>query len=271
MHLNLATSQIIPIESGRVQQPSFVSVKRLNKGFGNGRRVLNELSFDVQSGEFVSLIGPSGCGKSTILRLLSGLMTSCSGSITIDGMTTQNAREITSFVFQDATLLPWRTVEKNVALTLELEGISLPRRSPKIKELLTLVGLQDAADLYPRQLSGGMKMRVSIARALASSPKLLLMDEPFGALDEMTRNRLNEELLRIKQQQKWTAFFVTHSVAEAVFLSNRVFVLQANPGRLAYDIPIDLPDVRTAELRSSPHYLKLVGEVSAALHKAHTT
>ena len=250
-------------------QPPFVSVSGLNKTYPNGLAVLQDVSFTARSGDFISLIGPSGCGKSTILRLLAGLMESTSGSMIIDGLVPKNAREITSFVFQEATLLPWRNVESNVALTLELEGVSRRRRKEKTAQLLKLVGLEDFSHLYPRQLSGGMKMRVSIARALASSPRLLLMDEPFGALDEITRNRLNEELLRLKQKQKWTAFFVTHSVAEAVFLSNRVLVMAARPGRISREIAIDLPAERSAELREDKHYQELVSQVAAALHEVH--
>jgi NitT/TauT family transport system ATP-binding protein len=252
-----------------VEQPSLVTVEGLGKTFPNGLTVLQDVSFRATSGDFISLIGPSGCGKSTILRLLAGLTETTTGKISIDGLTPRNARELTSFVFQEATLLPWRTVENNVALTLELEGLPRNKRKEKTAGLLKLVGLEDFSKLYPRQLSGGMKMRVSIARALASSPRLLLMDEPFGALDEMTRNHLNEELLRLKQQQKWTAFFVTHSVAEAVFLSNRVLIMAAKPGRIHREIAIDLPLVRTAELRENERYLELIGKVSAALHEVH--
>ncbi len=250
-------------------QPPFVSVDGLNKTYPNGLTVLQDVSFRAPAGEFISLIGPSGCGKSTILRLLAGLMESTSGTMIIDGLTPKNAREITSFVFQEATLLPWRNVESNIALTLELEGVHRQKRKDKTAELLKLVGLQDFSRLCPRQLSGGMNMRFSIARALASAPRLLLMDEPFGALDEFTRNRLNEEILRLKQQQKWTAFFVTHSVAEAVFLSNRVLVMAAHPGRISREIPIDLPPTRTDELRGDRRYLELVGQVASALHEVH--
>jgi NitT/TauT family transport system ATP-binding protein len=266
MHAN-ATS--ITETTAAPEQRPYVTVEGLGKTFPNGLNVLQNVSFRAMSGDFISLIGPSGCGKSTILRLLAGLTEKTSGTIAIEGLTPHNAREITSFVFQEATLLPWRTVKKNVALTLELEGVPRDKQNEKVDALLKLVGLEEFSRLYPRQLSGGMKMRVSIARALASSPRLLLMDEPFGALDEMTRNRLNEELLRLKQQQQWTAFFVTHSVAEAVFLSNRVLIMAARPGRIHREIAIDLPPVRTAETRESANYLELIGKVSAALHEVH--
>lgn len=244
----------------------FVSVAGLTKRFSNGVTVLDNVSLDLAPGDFVSLIGPSGCGKSTLLKLVSGLSSISGGGITVDGMKPDDARELMSFIFQDATLLPWRTVVGNIELGLELEGAtSAAQRRIKASELLKLVGLSDVTHHYPRQLSGGMKMRVSIARALATRPKLLLMDEPFGALDEMTRDYLNEELLRLREEQKWTALFVTHSVAEAVFLSTRVVVLQAKPGRIRRDIPVPFPFPRLPQLRSDPAYLDLVGQVSQAL------
>ncbi len=244
----------------------FVSVAGLTKRFSNGVTVLDNVSLNVAPGDFVSLIGPSGCGKSTLLKLVSGLSSISGGDITVDGMKPDDARELMSFIFQDATLLPWRTVVGNIELGLELEGaMTAPQRRSKAVELLKLVGLSDVANHYPRQLSGGMKMRVSIARALATRPKLLLMDEPFGALDEMTRDYLNEELLRLREEQKWTALFVTHSVAEAVFLSTRVAVLQAKPGRFRRDITIPFPFPRLPNLRSAPAFLDMVGQVSQAL------
>ncbi len=248
------------------QTKPFASVAGLTKRFSNGVTVLENVSLDLAPGDFVSLIGPSGCGKSTLLKLFSGLSSISGGEITVDGMKPDDARELMSFIFQDATLLPWRTVIGNIELGLELEGgTTAPQRRAKAFELLKLVGLSDVANHYPRQLSGGMKMRVSIARALSTRPKLLLMDEPFGALDEMTRDYLNEELLRLREEQKWTALFVTHSVAEAVFLSTRVVVLQAKPGRIRRDIVIPFPFPRLPQLRSDPAYLDLVGQVSQAL------
>ena len=180
-------------------------------------------------------------------------------------MTPVNARQITSFIFQDATLLPWRTVRENVGLGLELDGVARDRREQKVRSVLELVGLGEVADRFPRQLSGGMKMRVSIARALATRPQVLLLDEPFAALDEMTRDRINEELLKLREEQGWTALFVTHSVAEAVFLSTRVIVLAAHPGRLAHDMAIDLLFPRTGETRMSDAFEEKVAEVSRAL------
>ena len=231
--------------------------------------VLEGIDLTIERGEFVSIIGPSGCGKSTLLKLVAGLSPVTSGEILVDGMTPQAAREVTSFVFQDATLLPWRTVEKNVALALELEDRPRDEREATTQRLLDLVGLSHVAKHYPRQLSGGMKMRVSIARALATKPRLLLMDEPFAALDEMTRDRMNEELLRLRAEQNWTVLFVTHSVAEAVFLSTKVVVLAPHPGRISQVIDIDLPFPRTTETRESDAFDEMVSKTSRLLRETH--
>jgi NitT/TauT family transport system ATP-binding protein len=231
--------------------------------------VLEGISFSVEKGEFVSIIGPSGCGKSTLLKLVAGLSVCSQGEIEVNGMTPANAREIVSFVFQDATLLPWRTVQKNAALALELEGRTRDETAMTTEKLLQLVGLSHVAQSYPRQLSGGMKMRVSIARALATRPRILLMDEPFAALDEMTRDSMNEELLRLRAEHHWTAMFVTHSVAEAVFLSSRVLVLAPHPGRIVHDLSIDLPYPRTSDMRESKEYDDLVNRTSRLLRDTH--
>ena len=250
--------------------PPFISIDNLSKDYPNNHNVIRDLTLRAAAGEFVSLLGASGCGKSTLLKMIAGLSSISGGSIEVDGMIPKNAREIMSFVFQDSALLPWRTVARNVELTLELEGVSKPQRAARIDSVLKLVGLREVGAYYPRQLSGGMKMRVSLARALATTPRLLLMDEPFGALDEMTRNRLNEELLTLKEKQKWTTLFVTHSIAEAVFLSDRVILMSANPGQVSREIPISLPTPRTPALRSDPAFLKLVGEISQALAAIHS-
>jgi NitT/TauT family transport system ATP-binding protein len=231
--------------------------------------VLEDISLAVDRGEFVSIIGPSGCGKSTLLKLAAGLSSCTLGEITVNGLTPRKARKQVSFVFQDATLLPWRTVEKNVALALELEGCPKHEIAPIVTRLLDLVGLSKVAGHYPRQLSGGMKMRVSIARALATKPRLLLMDEPFAALDEITRDRMNEELLRLRQEQNWTVLFVTHSVAEAVFLSSRIIILAPHPGRVAHTLDIDLPWPRTAATRDSEAFDDIVNHTSRLLREAH--
>lgn len=245
-----------------------IEFQSVSKRYSNTGLVLQGIDLTILKGEFVSLIGPSGCGKSTVLKLISGLTSPTTGAIRVDGMTPKNARETVSYIFQEATLLPWRPVRQNVGLGLELEGVSKTRRLETTTELLKLVGLEHVANAYPRELSGGMKMRVSIARALATSPQLLLMDEPFAALDEMSRDRLNEELLRLRAEQKWTAVFVTHSVEEAVFLSTRIIVLAPNPGRIHAEFPVDLPAPRAAALRDTPRFDELMAQVSRALREA---
>ena len=238
------------------------------KSYGTGRMILQSIDLQIFKGEFVSIIGPSGCGKSTVLKLISGLTGPTAGTIRVDGMTPENARETISFIFQDATLLPWRTVTQNVGLGLELERVPKNRSSEKVGSLLQLVGLTEVAEAYPRGLSGGMKMRASIARALATSPRLLLMDEPFAALDQMTRERLNEELLRLRAEQQWTAVFVTHSVAEAVFLSTRIIVLAPKPGRVHAVLQVDFSSPRTPQLRESAEFEVFVSHASHVLREA---
>ena len=248
-----------------------VELRGVSKSYDRGPEVLAASDLSIEKGEFVSLIGPSGCGKSTLLKLIAGLTRATKGGIRIDGMTPEDARETVSFLFQDATLLPWRTVRENVGLGLELEGVPRERRRNTTAVLLSLVGLEHVSESYPRELSGGMRMRVSIARALATNPRLLLMDEPFAALDEMTRERLNEELLRLRAEQNWTAVFVTHSVAEAVFLSTRIVILAANPGRIYDIIAVALPFPRTQEARTSPEFEALTRAVSHRLREAQTS
>ena len=251
--------------------PPIVEFHDVTKRFGAGPLVLDRLSFTASPGEFVSLLGPSGCGKSTLLRLIAGLSPLTAGSLLVAGRTPDTAAADLAFVFQEPTLLPWLTVGRNVELALQLRGVPAPARTATRRQVLDLVRLGDRADAYPRQLSGGQKMRVSIARALALSPKILLLDEPFGALDEMTREHLNEELLAIRAQQAWTAFFVTHSVAEAVFLSDRIVVLSPNPGRVHSLVPINLPHPRTADTRLSRPYHDLVASVSRLLRSVEHT
>jgi NitT/TauT family transport system ATP-binding protein len=226
---------------------------------------LHGISLEVERGEFVTFLGPSGCGKSTLLKLASGLSPASAGTVQVNGMTPQNAREMMGFIFQDATLLPWRTVAENVGLELELEHAARPVRDERVAQMLDLVGLGHVAKSYPRQLSGGMKMRVSIARALVTRPRILLMDEPFAALDEMSRDRLNEELLRLYAEQKWTVLFVTHSVAEAVFLSTRIVILAAHPGRVVHEMEVNLPWPRTAETRETKAFEERVSHASRLL------
>lgn len=242
-----------------------VSLENVSKQFRGGALALQDISIRIEKREFVTFLGPSGCGKSTLLKLVSGLVPATSGSLSVNGRVPAKARDLMSFIFQDATLLPWRTVFENIGLGLELEHRPRAEREEKIRAMLELVGLTQVAQRYPRQLSGGMKMRVSIARALATRPEILLLDEPFAALDEMNRDRLNEELLRLYLEQHWTVLFVTHSVAEAVFLSTRVVVLAPHPGRVAHAVPIDLPFPRTAETRLSQAYEECVANVSRLL------
>jgi len=242
-----------------------VEFRNVTKRFGDGPLVLDRISFAAQPGDFISLIGPSGCGKSTALRLLAGLSPVTAGELVVAGRTPDAASADLAFVFQEPTLLPWLTVAHNIEVPQRLRGVPAETRAATTRHVLELVRLREKAAAYPRQLSVGQKMRVSIARALALAPKLLLLDEPFGALDEMTREHLNEELLAIREQAAWTAFFVTHSVAEAVFLSNRILVLAAQPGRIHREIAVPLPYPRTEETRLSREYLDLVATVSRVL------
>jgi NitT/TauT family transport system ATP-binding protein len=245
-----------------------IALRGVSKRYRSSAIALENISIAVERGEFVTFLGPSGCGKSTLLKLVSGLSPVSDGQVQVNGMTPENARESMSFIFQDATLLPWRTVEENVGLGLELEYAARQLRKDRVARMLELVGLAHVAKSYPRQLSGGMKMRVSIARALVSRPRILLMDEPFAALDEMTRDRLNEELLRLYTEQRWTVLFVTHSVAEAVFLSTRLVILAAHPGRVAHQMDIHLPWPRSAETRESMAFEEAVTKASRLLRGA---
>jgi NitT/TauT family transport system ATP-binding protein len=245
-----------------------ILLDRVSKTYRSGATALDQVSLTVERGEFVTFLGPSGCGKSTLLKLVSGLSPASKGEVRVNGMTPVNARELMSFIFQDATLLPWRTVEQNVGLGMQLEHAARAARKERVARMLDLVHLGSVAKRYPRELSGGMKMRVSIARALVSRPRILLMDEPFAALDEMTRDRLNEELLRLYSEHKWTVLFVTHSVAEAVFLSSRIVILAAHPGRVAHQVSVDLPWPRTAETRESTAYEEQVVKTSRLLREA---
>jgi NitT/TauT family transport system ATP-binding protein len=224
---------------------------------------LQNVSLDIAKGEFVSLLGPSGCGKTTLLRLMADLIQPTNGSITIAGKTAKEARLARKYgiVFQNPVLYDWRKVEENITLPLELMGVKRAERTRKAAELLELVGLQGFGDKYPWQLSGGMQQRVAIARALSMEPEILLMDEPFSALDEFTRERLNEELLAIWSQVKNTVVFVTHSISESIFLSDRVFVLSPHPGRLSSIVDIPLPRPRTQEMRNSPEFFRLIAQI----------
>jgi NitT/TauT family transport system ATP-binding protein len=247
--------------------PPIVKFTSLQKRYGDGPLVLADINLAVAPDDFITFIGPSGCGKSTVLKLVSGLSPWTEGALTVAGMKPRQARDRQAFIFQDATLLPWLTAQLNVELPLQLRRIPPAERAAKARAMLALVGLGEVGGFYPRQLSGGMKMRVSIARALTLAPQLLLLDEPFGALDEMTRNRLNEELLALRGSSPFTAMFVTHSVAEAVFLSNRIVVMAVNPGRLHAEVPVDFPYPRTPALRGRTDFQATVNEVSRLLHE----
>jgi NitT/TauT family transport system ATP-binding protein len=246
-----------------------VSLRNVRKTFAGGEVVaLEQIDLDIQPREFVSLIGPSGCGKSTLLRIIGDLTPVTSGEAVVNGKSAHRARLDRDYgiVFQDAVLYDWRTVTRNISLPLELAGWNRARRAERVGEMLELVELKGFENRHPWELSGGMQQRVSIARALSFSPALLLMDEPFGALDEMTRERLNGELLRIWQETESTIVFVTHSIAEAVFLSSRVVVMSARPGQITDVVPIDLPQPRNIETREQPRYFELVTQVREALH-----
>jgi len=248
-----------------------VSLRNVSKVFSNGTVALKDMSLDVGEGEFVSLLGPSGCGKSTALRIIAGLGDTSGGTLDWPGATYDASgkpdREI-GFVFQEPTLMPWATVFSNVWLPLRLKGLSKSAAHDKVMEALHMVGLDKFADSYPRELSGGMKMRVSIARALITRPKLLLMDEPFAALDEITRFKLNNDLLHLWETFGWTVIFVTHSVFESVYLSSRIVVMAARPGRVVDELSIDAPYPREEEFRTSSVYNDYCRKTSAALHAA---
>ena len=230
---------------------------------------LSDVSLTIKQGEFISLIGPSGCGKTTLLRLIADLLQPTSGELTIRDQPPSQARlnREYGFVPQAATLYDWRTVLKNVELPLEIMGLPKAERHKRATELLTLVGLKDFYHKYPWQLSGGMQQRVSIARALSFKPSILLMDEPFGALDEMTRERLNDELLNIWQNTGTTIIFITHSIPEAVFLSSRVVVMSPRPGRISKILPVDLPYPRVFKTREMPRYFELVSQIRENLRE----
>ena len=244
--------------------------KIFNEGSPNAVTALTGIDLDIQPGEFVSFIGPSGCGKSTLLRVVADLTKPTKGQVTVNGKTPEQARlnREYGFIFQAATLYEWRTITKNVQLPLEIMGYSESERQERAQRMLEMVELGRFGNHYPNQLSGGMQQRASIARALAFEPKLLLMDEPFGALDEFTRDRMNMELLRIWQQTGTTILFVTHSIAEAAFLSNRVVIMSARPGRIKSIIDIDLPYPRQFETREDPAYYEYVTQIRETLRDA---
>jgi NitT/TauT family transport system ATP-binding protein len=230
--------------------------------FDEGTKALDSVSFSIDAGEFVTVVGPSGCGKSTLLRIASNLEASTGGTCSID-------RNSIGYVFQDATLMPWRTVARNVELIAELHKLPKAERHRLASEAIQLVGLNGFEDKYPRQLSGGMRMRASLARSLVMKPKVFLFDEPFGALDEITRERLNDELLRLFQHEGFAGLFITHSITEAVYMSTKVLVMSARPGKIIaeFDVPFSYP--RNHDLRYEPEFGELCGKISHALRGAH--
>jgi len=243
-------------------------LRHVGKTYGSGTVALSDVDLDVAAGEFVTLLGPSGCGKSTVLRLLAGLASPSSGTIEwSDADAAPESRRI-GFVFQEPTLMPWASVAANVALPLRLADVARTEIATRVAGALDRVGLASFSTAYPRELSGGMKMRVSIARALVTRPRVLLLDEPFAALDEITRFRLNNDLRRLWRSEGWTVLFVTHSVYEAVYLSNRIVVMATHPGRIASEHAIPLPAVRSEATRASAEYVAACREVSAALRRA---
>jgi NitT/TauT family transport system ATP-binding protein len=247
-------------------EPIAVSLGAVTKVYDNGVTALGPLDLDVKRGEFVSLLGPSGCGKSTALRLIAGLTTPTSGAVNVSHYTSETrAGHSIGFVFQEPTLMPWARVRDNVRLPLKLGHMPTAEADPRVAEALAQVGLSEFADAYPRELSGGMKMRVSLARALVTRPDILLMDEPFAALDEITRFRLNNDLLELWRKLNKTVIFVTHSVFESVYLSQRVVVMSSRPGRINAEFRIDTPEPRVEDFRMSAGYAAYCREVSKAL------
>lgn len=252
-------------------EPAAIAVDDLGLRYPDGTEALRGIHAGVSPGEFVAIIGPSGCGKSTLLRLLAGLDEPTAGRLQVAGRTPAQARAAghdIACVFQSPTLLPWRSVLGNVALPLELRGVERQARRARAAELVRLVGLEQFAGARPGQLSGGMQMRASLARALVTEPSLILLDEPFGALDEITRQYLNEELIRLWLDRRWTAVLVTHNVYEAVFLSQRLLVMGPRPGTIIAEYAVDFPYPRLLALRAEPRFAALAAEVSTRLREA---
>ena len=260
---SMAQARLAAASAEATRPRSLVELRGISKSFANGTVALSRLDLDVFDGEFLSLIGPSGCGKSTALRILAGLAEPSTGTVAWSGTQPE-----VGFVFQEPTLMPWATVFDNVFLPLRLRKIGRREASPRIEEALGRVGLTKFLLSYPRELSGGMKMRVSIARALVLKPRLLLMDEPFAALDEITRFRLNDDLVALKAELGTTVVFVTHSVYESVYLSSRIVVMASRPGRVVETIPVPAPPRRTEDFRTTSLYNETCRRASQALHGA---
>ena len=242
---------------------SALRMTNISLTFADGTQALENVNLNIQSGEFVTIVGPSGCGKSTLLRLASGLLAQTQGLCDVD-------RTSLGYVFQDPTLLPWRTVRRNVELNAELAGMDKPSRQKAANAAIELVNLTGHEDKYPKQLSGGLKMRCSLARSLVLQPNLFLFDEPFAALDEITREHLNDELLHLFQNQHFASLFITHSIQEAVFLSTRVLVMSARPGRIIAEHAVDFPYPRQPDVRYQSDFAEICGKISADLKVAHS-
>ncbi len=238
--------------------PTLIDFRGVGMIFPDGTEAVRDVSFSLRRGEFLAIVGPSGCGKSTLLRIASRLTRETSGTVDrhVDNL---------GYVFQDATLLPWRTVEQNVALLGELDGLPREQRAKLVEETIELVGLRGFEEHYPKTLSGGMKMRASLARALTTKPPLFLLDEPFGALDEITRESLNDELLRLFVSEQFAAIFITHSISEAVYLSSRVLVMSPRPGRILAEVKVPFAYPRAPEIRFDSQFAQIAGQVSKAL------
>ena len=241
----------------------YLSFDGIGMVFPDGTEAIRDVSFGVDKGEFVTVVGPSGCGKSTLLKIASGLLDPTRGSVLVD-------RERLGYVFQDPTLLPWRTVQQNVELLPELHGMGRAERAALATRAIETVGLKGFEHHYPKSLSGGMRMRCSLARTLTLNPPLFLFDEPFGAVDEITREHLNEETQRLFDSEGFAGLFITHSISEAVFLSTRVLVMSARPGRIVAEFDVPFPYPRNPDLRFQPEFARLSGELSHALRGAHT-
>lgn len=263
----VASTARLDARSSTAADMPLLTLAKVDKVYANGVVALRGMTMSVGEGEFVSLLGPSGCGKSTVLRIIAGLGDVSGGTLTWSARKAPGPREI-GFVFQDPTLMPWATVFGNVYLPLKLAGLSRAQARPRVEDAIEQVGLAGFAAAYPRELSGGMRMRVSIARALVAKPRILLMDEPFAALDEINRFRLNDDLLRLWAAHRWTVIFVTHSVYESVYLSNRILVMSARPGRICDEIPIAIPYPRDQALRTSALYTDYCRTTSAKLAEA---
>jgi len=241
----------------------YLSFDHIGMVFPDGTEAIRDVSFSVDKGEFVTVVGPSGCGKSTLLKIASGLLDPSRGSVSVD-------RDRLGYVFQDPTLLPWRTVQQNVELLSELHGVGKAERAQTAARAISTVGLKGFENHYPKSLSGGMRMRASLARTLTLNPPLFLFDEPFGAVDEITREHLNEETQRLFVTEGFAGLFITHSISESVFLSTRVLVMSARPGRIVAEFDVPFPYPRSPDLRFEPEFARLSGEVSHALRGAHT-